>query len=89
MVRPRLPRCRVGDDDTQDHTTKEQHDEHPGHHGAAMPLVRHALSSLGLSVTFFAVKVWLWAEYTGYSLGQGFLGLLKWWWWGIVGMSRD
>jgi hypothetical protein len=89
VVRPRLSRCRVGDDDAQDHAAKEQHDEHQGHHGAAMPLVRQALSSLGLPVTFFAMKVRLWAEYTGYGLSQSFLGLLKWLVGGIVSVSRD
>lgn len=79
MVRPG-PSCgRVRDDNAQNHAAKKQHDEDPGHHGAAMAAVCQALSSLGLAVTFFAMHVGLGTEYAGYGLGEGLLGLLEWW----------
>jgi hypothetical protein len=68
----------VRDDDAKYHCAEEQHDEDPGHHRAAMPLVLTAFARLGLRVACFAMNVGFRTEHARDALRNAFR--LRWRW---------
>lgn len=76
MPDPLPPRNIHRNDNAQNHSAHNQHHKHSRDHGAAVLLIRAALSPLGQSIARLAVHMGLFAKDARDGLREG-LGLLR------------